>query len=123
MEQKEQSEPKEKKEGFFRKILNSLTLELKGAGVQLKGVGSKVKDWETISVLKLEIRRLDERTHNLLYELGLITFSELSEKRNKSVGPENEPLAAILKELEETREIRDQKEEELKEMEKSPVLG
>lgn len=108
----------DRKENFFKKLWSSLDRELDGAGAKIDVFRSKAREWEDFGILKLDIRKIDDRNRELLYNLGVVVFSELSEAGTPALSRDHESLALLIRELEQNRDLRDRKEKRLRELEK-----
>ena len=103
---------------FIRKLKETLDSGLETSRKAVNSALNKTRELEDYGVLKLDIRRLEHRSEELLKELGLVVFSQLAEEGKLSVTRKNAIIGGILSELEENRDMRDRKEIQLKNLSK-----
>lgn len=106
---------------FFRKLKETLDISLESSKKAVKAAMEKSKELEDYGVLKLDIRRLENRSQELLRELGLRVFSEFSDAGKPSVSRKTDLVDDILNELEENRDMRERKENQLNSRNKNNI--
>jgi len=98
---------------FIRMLKETLNLGFESSKKVMENAGKKVREFEDYGVLKLDIRRLENRSQELLRELGLRIFSEFSEEGKQSVSRKNASVQELITELERNRDMRIRKENQL----------
>jgi len=99
---------------FMRRLRETLDLGLESSRKAMDQAARKTRELEDYGILKLDIRRLENRSQELLQELGVVIFSQLTEEGKASVSLKNSTVSRIVTELEKNRDMRIRKEEQLK---------
>jgi len=99
--------------GLFDRVKEGLDQGLDGSRTLLKSAKEKSLILEELSVLKIDIKRIDARTNSLIRDLGLGVYSAFIEEGKQSLSSKSPFIKAILQELQDLQNLRKIKEDKI----------
>jgi hypothetical protein len=100
--------------GLFDRVKEGLDQGLDGSRTLLVSAKEKSRILEEISVLKIDIKRLDIRINSLIRDLGLSVYSAFIEEGKQSLSAKSPAIKSILQELQDLQELRKVKEDKIR---------
>ncbi len=100
--------------GLFDRFRDGLGQGLDSSKQLLQTAKEKTQELEEVTILKLDLKRLDSRINSLIRDLGLKVYSAFIEEGRQSLSTKSQGVKEILQELEALQALREDKEAKLR---------
>jgi len=99
--------------GIFNRLKDGLEQSVNVSQRLLKDAKKNSQTWEDTAILRLDIKRIDNRMNSLIRDLGISVYSILKEEGRQSISVKSAGVKEIFNELAELQSLRDVKEAKL----------